>query len=633
MGIRVRGWRALLAGLIGWFVGLVAAAYTLGKGTGEGQTLKVHGFWANLGALAVVIFFGVLTFMPVAIAIDLLTRRRPGTPRRGRRWLLHPIRAIKGVFAPYGRFAEVVGNARRAGLLHFRYASASALESPELAHRVKNVLEESGGILVKFGQIASTRTDILPEVLTDELASLRADAQPVGAEEIRRVIESELEEPVEQAFASFDWQPLAAASIGQTHTAVLVDGTPVVVKVQRPGVDDVVERDAAALRLVASRLEKRSEAANALGLSALADELIAGVKEELDYRHEASVCTTLRENRKADAGIEVPRVYPTLSTDRVLVMEQVIGKSVGDQQALEESPVPRPDLARRVLSSFLGQILDDGMYHADPHPGNLLIDSEGEIWLIDLGSVGRLDSKALESLRDIAIGVTTNDTYVIARATREMAGGDTLIDIRALEADLSIQLADLGGVEGIDPAMITGILEVMQRFGLRPPPSMTLLGRALVTLEGTLGILQPGFNFAKSSQEIVREEHRDAFGTPQEILRSEALRQIPSLRTLPEHVETIANQLRAGRLTVRTERYAGGDRVVVESWVDRLVLSVVGGALAVFSALLLVAAAATDNNGVQKALWIVGFTAAAFATIVLMRVAAQALRRQAGSID
>jgi hypothetical protein len=284
--------------------------------------------------------------------------------------------------------------------------------------------------------------------------------------------------------------------------------------VQRPGVDEVVERDAAALRLVASRLEKRSEAANALGLSALAEELISGVKEELDYRHEASVCTTLRENRKADTGIEVPMVYPTLSTDRVLVMEQVMGRSVGDQQALEESPVPRKDLARRVLTSFLGQILDDGMYHADPHPGNLLIDSDGEIWLIDLGSVGRLDSKALESLRDIAIGVTTNDTYVIARATRDMAGGDTLIDIRALEADLSIQLADLGGIEGIDPAMITGVLEVMQRFGLRPPPSMTLLGRALVTLEGTLGILQPGFNFAQSSQEIVKEEHRDTPGDP-----------------------------------------------------------------------------------------------------------------------
>ena len=128
-------------------------------------------------------------------------------------------------------------------------------------------------------------------------------------------------------------------------------------------------------------------------------------------------------------------------------------------------------------------------------------------------------------------------------------------------------------------------------------------------------------------------EHRDAFGTPGELIRQEALRQLPSLRTLPEHAESIANQLRAGRLTVRTEHYAGRDRVIVESWVDRLALSLVGGSLAVFSALLLVAAAATENHGVQKALWIIGFAAGAFATVLLMRAAAQALRRQSGRID
>ena len=633
MGIRLRGWRGLLAGLIGFFAGTVGAAYTLGKGTGEERTLEPHGFGGWIAALAVITFFGVLTMMPVAIAIDLLTRRAPDRRRRGRRWILHPIRSLKLVLTPYRRFAEVVGNARRAGLLHWRYASASALGTPELAQRVRRVLEESGGILVKFGQIASTRTDILPDVLTSELAHLRADAQPVSAEGIRAVLEAELEQPVDQTFDSFEWEPLAAASIGQTHRAVLSDGIPAVVKVRRPGVDEVVERDAAALRLVARRLEKRSEAARSLGLSALAEELIAGVEEELDFRHEASVGMRLRENRARDVGIDVPKVYPALSTDRVLVMEQVMGRSVDDARAVADSPVPRPELARRLLSSFLGQILDDGMYHADPHPGNVLIDAEGSIWLIDLGSVGRVDTKALEALRDIAIGVTTNDTYVIARATRDMAATDALLDIRALEAELSIQLTDLGGAAGIDPRMVAGVLEVMRHFSLRPPPSLTLLGRALITLEGTLGILQPGFNFAQKSQEIVMAEHRDAFGTPGELIRQEALRQLPSLRTLPEHAESIANQLRAGRLTVRTEHYAGRDRVIVESWVDRLALSLVGGSLAVFSALLLVAAAATENHGVQKALWIIGFAAGAFATVLLMRAAAQALRRQSGRID
>ena len=188
MGIRLGAWRGLLAGAIGYVVGVFGAAYTLGRGTSEGQSLT-PGFGEWVAALAVITLFGVLAMMPVAITIDLLTRREGPRRRRGRRWLIHPIRAIGG-WLPYGRFAEVVGNARRAGLLHFRYASQSALATPELAQRVRRVLEESGGMLVKFGQIASTRTDILPEVLAGELASLRADAPPVSAEGVREVIET-----------------------------------------------------------------------------------------------------------------------------------------------------------------------------------------------------------------------------------------------------------------------------------------------------------------------------------------------------------------------------------------------------------------------------------------------------------
>src|SRR5829696_1242476 len=437
MGVQLTGWRGLLAGFIAFVAGSVAAAYTLGASSSEGETLEPHGFWEWVIVLAVVTFFGVLAVMPLAIAIDLVTRRGFVRTHRRRRWFLHPIRTIKSMLTPYRRFAEVVGHARRAGLLHWRYASATAFASPELAQRVRRVLEDSGGMLVKFGQIASTRTDMLPEALTTELARLRSDAPPFGAEDVRLVLEEELGEPVERVFASFDWQPLAAASIGQTHTAVLADGTPVVVKVRRPGVEDVVERDAAALRLVARRVEQRSEAAAALRLSRLTEELIAGITEELDYRHEATVGARLRENRTGDVGIDVPQVFPTMSTDRMLVMEQVIGHTVGEQQAVDRSPVPRHELARRVLSSFLGQILDDGMFHADPHPGNLMIDESGSIWLIDLGSVGYLDALVLEALREIALGVSTNDTYLIARATRDLAGSDTLVDVRALEADLS----------------------------------------------------------------------------------------------------------------------------------------------------------------------------------------------------
>jgi ubiquinone biosynthesis protein len=633
LGVRLGRWRGALVGAIGWIAGLIAAAYTVGEETEDGgRVLEANGFEEWVAGVTVVIFFGVLAAMPVAIALDLLTRSGGVRPRRRRSRLLHPMRATKVALAPYGRLREVIGNARRENLLHLRYASRSAFESADLSRRVRSVLERSGGILVKFGQIASTRSDVLPAALTEELAKLRSEVRPVGAEHVRAVLEEELGEPVEQAFASFEVEPLAAASIGQTHRAVLLDGTRVVVKVQRPGIGDVVARDAAVLRLASRQLERRVEAARAVGLGGLARELIAGVQEELDYVREATAGTRLREKRAADVGIAVPQVYATLSTDRVLVMEEVIGFSIADQAALDASPVPRPELARRLLASFLGQVLEEGVFHADPHPGNLLIDAEGTIWLLDFGSVGRLDARAHGGLRGIALGVATNDASVLARAARDMAGDPGVADLRALEGDLATQLAQLDE-GGIDPRMIGDVLEVMRHHGMRPPGSMTLLARALLTLEGTLRIIDPPFSIQRASKELISEEHRDAFGTPEEIIQREALRSLPALRTLPEHAETIANQLRAGRLTVRTERYAGGDRAVVESWVDRVVLATIGGSGAVASALLLLAAATTDDDDLEVTLAILGFAGLTCATVLLMRGAAQALRRRSARID
>ena len=612
IGLKIGVTRRIVAAAIGWAGGLTITALVLDD--------TDAGIWE---AIPLVVFFGVFVTMPVLIAIDVVGRRR--TTHRSRRTLLHPIREVRARLAPYGRLREVLGYARREHLMHVRYASAAALASPDFARKLRAVLEDAGGMFVKFGQIASTRTDLLPPTLTDELAQLRADVRPVPPEEVCAALEAELDQPLSETFQSFDLTPIAAASIGQTHRAVLPDGQAVVVKVQRPGVGDLVRRDAAVLRLVARQLERRVSAARRLGVGRLVEELINGIEEELDYTHEAAAGTKLREDRAGDEGIAIPRVYPTLSTQRVLVMEEVPGTTVADRGAVAAAGVPGATLARHLLSSFLGQVLQDGIYHADPHPGNIFIDPSGTLWMLDFGAVGRLDPVGLEGLQGIAIAFALHDAAMMARAVRHLAGDDLGVDLRALEADLATLIASFDG-GGFDPAIVRGVLEVMDRHGLQPPGSLTLLGRALVTLEGTLHILDPQFDLATQGGDLLATEHRDDLGTPEEIIQREVVRALPALRTLPDHAEAIAEQLRAGRLTVHTPRYGGDDRAVVDEWVNRGIVTSIGVGGAIASALVLLAGSHTGDSGVRDALWSIGFSGMAFATVLIMRAAARALR-------
>lgn len=616
LGVRLGRWRGLVAGTVGFLSGVIAAAVV------SGGTVELDwdsGF--------VILFFGVLATMVVSIVLDVVTRSGRVSQGRGRRFLVHPARTVKGFFAPYGRMREVMGNARRENLIHVRYASLSALESADFARRLRLVLEDSGGMFVKFGQIASTRGDLLPDVLTDELGHLRADVRPVPADDVREVLEAELGESVDTAFASFEWEPLAAASIGQTHRATLQDGTRVVVKVQRPGIDDVVRRDASVLRLVAGQLERRVEAAQRVGVCELAEELIAGIEEELDYTHEASVGSRLRENRADDEGIAIPAVHRTLSTSRVLVMDEILGTGVDDAASVDACGVSRSVLARRLLASFLGQVLHDGLYHADPHPGNLFVDVHGTLWFLDFGSVGRLDPVSLEGLQGLAIAFSLQDANLLARAVSHLAGDDGATDLRSLEGDLGVILGDVNAGGGIDPQVVMQVLAVMERHGLHTPRSISLLSRALLTLEGTLKMLDPTFDLAVEGERVVSRDRKDVIDSPQEMVKRELLRALPSLRTLPGNVEALTNQLRSGRLTVRTESFSGGDRRVVDRWVDRLLVAATGGFGALASAGLLVAAGLTADKGVQDALWLLGFAGLTFSTALLMRSVAQALRR------
>jgi len=471
-----RGWgRSLIAGFIGWVLGVSIAAVL------QDQNIRSTGELDHVIILAFLV--GLLVSMVVGLILDILLKPRV---RKRHRFgpLLHPIATVKRKLAPLGRSRQILGYARKRGLTGLRYASASKLATPEFARRLRLTLEDCGGMFVKFGQIASTRTDLLPEVLTTELALLQSSARPVPADEVREVIESELGATVEEEFASFDFEPLAAASIGQTHRAVLKTGERVVVKVQRPGIEDIVHRDAAVLRMAAGFLERRVEGARQIGVKRLAGELISSLERELDYGAEAASGEAFLEHLQEKTGIAAPIVYQALSTRRVLVMEEIDGVTVADHDAVEASPVQSKTLATRLLQSFLDQVLRDGLYHADPHPGNIFVDRRGTLWFLDFGAVGRLSPVILEAMQEMAIGFQLNDPVILARAGQRLAGGDELNDSRALEADIGLVLSEGLASGSFDPKAMSTMLDIMVRHGLEVPAPMTVLSRALLTLEG-----------------------------------------------------------------------------------------------------------------------------------------------------
>ncbi len=374
------------------------------------------------------------------------------------------------------------------------------------------------------------------------------------------------------------------------------------------------------------------EAARQLHVSRLAEELIVSVEKELDYGLEANSGIAFLEHVDAVDGIAAPTVDLALSTKKVLVMQEIDGVTVADHAAVLAAPVPERVLANRLLESFLDQVLHEGTYHADPHPGNLFIDPQGTLWFLDFGAVGHLDPVTLEAMQAMAIGFQLKDPVVLARAVRRLAGSEDSGDTRALEVDISVVLTEGMAGGSFDPKAMGLMLDVMSRHGLEVPASMTILSRALLTLEGTLRTIDPTFNIANEA-----EKHLpglgDQSGEMKQQFEKELVRALPSLRTLPAHAESIAEQLRNGRLTMRVDRFTGPDRAVVGGWVDRVTFAAIGIFGLLSSAVLLLASALIpdDQDGVRNTLQLIGFLGVTVSSIMQMRSVAHLLRSETGT--
>ena len=620
LGIRRSALRSVITSLLGVTLGVLLAAASY-----QGRLPSTFELAIRVAA------FSIVSTMGLAIAWEFVASpaRRTREDRLGRLpHLPRPVKRIRRALAPPLRFQQVLRIARRQGLLHRRFASVAGIADPAFGPCLRATLEECGGMFVKLGQVASTRGDLLPAPLIEQLTELQSGVAPESAQGIRTVVEEELGRPVEAVFSSFDWDPLAAASIGQVHRAVLASGERVVVKVQRPGIADIVSRDTQAMLSLAGFLQRRTTVGLRVDVVSLVREFTDAVEEELDFSAEARSEARVRENRRDDAGVRIPKVYEHVSTRRLLVLEEVSGRTIADNVAVDAVPVSRAELANRLLASFLGQMLTDGVFHADPHPGNILVEADGTLALLDFGSTGVLDAVTLQALGGMLLATQLNDPALLRRAVLAIAPPPPGADVSRLESDLAQFLAVHVGGGGLDVSMFQAMIGVLRRNHLSVPHSFTLLARALITLDGTLRTLAPGYSTASHATELARPMLTPADSDAlQEQLQQELLRSLPSLRTLPDSAEAIANQLRTGQLSIRSRRYADpDDAAFIRTLLNRAVLAAVGIIGLAVSALLLLAAAQESNGRDASTLAAIGYSGMFLATIITMRVVALVVR-------
>lgn len=565
--------RLILAGL----AGVAAAALALGQRT-EVERWPYVMLWIGIG---------VLSAMAVLIIAEFIMPA--GTGSRPIRWY----RAFRSWRRRTRRYAQISRIAVRHGLGSYTTGrrKPNARQRAELAQRLRLALEEAGVVFVKLGQVLSTRHDLLPPEFTAELSRLHRQVAPVEWVELESLLIAEFGAPISEVFAEFDREPLAAASIGQVHRAKLHSGAQVVVKVQRPGIASIVDGDLDITIRIARTLEQRAAWARAIGISDLADGFAEALREELDFTVEARNMAAVAAARDYD-NVVMARTHTDLCTSRVLVMDYLDGLALDKATPIiDELGLDRAELARTLLQTLLTQIMFDGIFLADPHPGNLMLLHDGRLGLLDFGSVGRLDAGLRAALQRMLIAVDTADATALSDALVDVADRPENINEARLERAIGRFMArHLGPGVAVDVEMFTDLFRLVSRYGLSVPPELAAVFRALATVEGTLARLAPGFNIVDESRAFAIGHLEEALDI--ESLRAtattEAIKLLPLIRRVPRRLDRLISALEHGQLSTRTRVLADEpDRQFITRLVHQSLLALIATAAGIVGAILL----------------------------------------------
>jgi predicted unusual protein kinase regulating ubiquinone biosynthesis (AarF/ABC1/UbiB family) len=503
----------------------------------------------------------------------------------------HPLRQRASHLARYKDIASLLVKHRH--LVAGAEAVPGSGEDPTIdAEALASDLEELGPTFVKLGQLLSTRADLLPAPYLHALTRLQDKVEPFGFEVVEEVIEREIGARISNAFRSLDHRPLASASLGQVHRAEMRDGRSVVVKVQRPGIQEQIVEDMEAIQEIAELADRHSQAGRRLGFADMVAEFRASLMRELDYRQEAANLVSLGSQLADHALIVVPQPIPDYSSALVLTMEHVAGTSISSAGPLRLMEVDGPALARALFSAFLDQILVHGLLHADPHPGNVLLTDDGRLALIDLGMTAHITPEMQDRLVTLLLALGDGrgrDAADVAIAVGRPLEGFDPDRFRQQAAELVGRTADEVG-ELQAGALVAELTQIAGRSGLRLPSELTMLGKALLNLDEILRRLDPTF----SPDEAIRDETAELMrkkllqaAAPGNVL-SAAMQAKELAERIPARVSQVMDALAEGQFTINVKGIDEKNLMRgVQKLANRLAAAVVVAALVIGAALIM----------------------------------------------
>jgi ubiquinone biosynthesis protein len=509
---------------------------------------------------------------------------------------LKRLRQILAVSLKYG-FGHILNRMKLSTYLlrgqRLRWPRLKAVVDLSPAERVRLALEELGPTFIKLGQVLSMRPFLIPPEYVAELTKLQDNVSAIGFDKVNGVIQEDLGSPAEELFQDIDRNPLASASLAQVHRARTLDEQEVIVKVQRPGVRDVILEDMSILRDLAHLLVKHISESRRYDPVGIVDELDRTTQREVDFINEARSMEIFARNFAREETVHVPKVYWELSSSKVLTTEWIDGLKISELARFDELGLDRRVIARNGGRALLKQIFEDGFFHADPHPGNIFVLPGNVIAPVDFGMMGRLSPGMMAQLSELLVAIFQRNVDELGRLYLEMGIIDEKVDLTGFKLHLADLVDKYTGIplNRVDMrSVVEDLFQISHRFQVRIRSEFMLLGRALGTYEEVGRKLDPEYNFLSEAEPFVRKMLWRRFD-PQRILREllQTGRDFHRLLSLmPQELGSILRKVRQGELALEF-RHMGLDRLITEldRSSNRISFSLVIAALIVGSSLIM----------------------------------------------